>query len=88
MSCDTHKYGYSTKGTSVVLFRSEELRHGMYFVAPNWPGGVYASPTIAGSRPGGLIACCWAALVATGQDGIFLFFFFFFIYIFFIFLFF
>ncbi len=31
--------------------------------------GVYASPAIAGSRPGGLIAACWASLVATGQDG-------------------
>jgi glutamate/tyrosine decarboxylase-like PLP-dependent enzyme len=27
------------------------------------------SPTFAGSRPGGLSAACWAALVATGEDG-------------------
>lgn len=52
-----------------MLFRNEELRHGMYFVATDWPGGIYASPTIAGSRPGGLIACCWASLVAMGQKG-------------------
>lgn len=69
MSVDTHKYGYSTKGTSVVLFRNEELRRKMFFVQPNWPGGVYASPTMAGSRSGGLIACCWASLVAIGQEG-------------------
>ena len=25
MSCDTHKYGYAAKGTSVVLYRSREL---------------------------------------------------------------
>lgn len=69
ISCDTHKYGYTTKGTSVVLFKNEELRHGMFFVATEWPGGVYASPSLAGSRPGGLIACCWASLVAIGQEG-------------------
>jgi sphinganine-1-phosphate aldolase len=41
----------------------------MYFVFTEWPGGVYASPAMAGSRPGGLIACCWASLVAIGKDG-------------------
>jgi len=69
ISCDTHKYGYSTKGTSVILFKNDKLRQHMYFVATDWPGGVYASPTMSGSRPGGLIACCWASLVALGQNG-------------------
>jgi hypothetical protein len=31
MSADTHKYGFSTKGTSVVMYNSQELRHGQYF---------------------------------------------------------
>ncbi|MBI5310267.1 MAG: aminotransferase class V-fold PLP-dependent enzyme, partial [Actinobacteria bacterium] len=45
MSCDTHKYGYAAKGTSVVLYRDNELRHNQYFTATEWPGGIYASPT-------------------------------------------
>jgi len=69
MSIDTHKYGYTTKGTSVVLFGSEDLRRHMYFVQPDWPGGMYASPTMAGSRSGGVIACCYASLLSTGKDG-------------------
>jgi len=69
MSCDTHKYGFAPKGTSVILFRTHELRHYMYFTVTDWPGGIYASPTMAGSRPGGLIAGCWAALVSTGKKG-------------------
>jgi len=69
ISADTHKYGYTTKGTSVVLFKNEDLRRHMFFVQPNWPGGLYASPTMAGSRPGGLVACCWASLVAIGEQG-------------------
>jgi sphinganine-1-phosphate aldolase len=69
MSADTHKYGYAAKGTSVVLYRGAELRSHQYFTATDWPGGLYFSPTLAGSRPGGLSAACWAAMVATGDDG-------------------
>jgi glutamate/tyrosine decarboxylase-like PLP-dependent enzyme len=69
MSCDTHKFGYAAKGTSVVLYRGEDLRHHQFFTFTDWPGGLYATPTFAGSRPGGLSAACWAAMVATGEQG-------------------
>ncbi|HEY3446224.1 MAG TPA: aminotransferase class V-fold PLP-dependent enzyme [Myxococcales bacterium] len=69
MSVDTHKYGYAAKGTSVVLYRGPELRRYQYFAASDWPGGLYASPTFAGSRPGALVAAAWAALVANGEAG-------------------
>jgi sphinganine-1-phosphate aldolase len=69
MSADTHKFGYAAKGTSVVLYRGAELRSHQYFTATEWPGGLYFSPTLAGSRPGALSAACWAAMVATGEDG-------------------
>jgi sphinganine-1-phosphate aldolase len=69
MSADTHKFGYAAKGTSVVLYRDAHLRSFQYFTATEWPGGLYFSPTLAGSRPGALSAMCWAAMVATGEDG-------------------
>ncbi len=69
MSADTHKYGYAAKGTSVALYRSPELRHYQYYTVADWPGGLYFSPTFAGSRPGALSAACWAAMLAIGQDG-------------------
>ena len=69
MSVDTHKYGYAAKGTSVVLYRTEELRHYQFYTATEWPGGLYFSPTLAGSRPGALSAACWAAMLAMGEDG-------------------
>jgi glutamate/tyrosine decarboxylase-like PLP-dependent enzyme len=69
LSADTHKYGYAAKGTSVVLYRGEELRRFQYYAVADWPGGLYFSPTLAGSRPGGLSAACWAALVSTGEEG-------------------
>lgn len=69
ISCDTHKYGLTPKGTSVLLFSSPELRRHMYFKCTDWPGGLYASPTIPGSRPGALVAASWAALLSIGFDG-------------------
>jgi sphinganine-1-phosphate aldolase len=69
ISVDTHKYGYAAKGTSVVLYRNQELRRYQYFTAADWPGGLYFSPTLAGSRPGGLSAVCWAAMLFMGESG-------------------
>ena len=69
MSADTHKYGYAAKGTSVVLYRGDALRRYQYYAVADWPGGLYFSPTFAGSRPGALSAACWAAMVSTGEEG-------------------
>ncbi len=69
ISVDTHKYGYAPKGTSVVLYRGEELRRFQYYTIADWPGGLYCSPTFAGSRSGALIAACWATLITLGEAG-------------------
>lgn len=69
MSADTHKYGYAAKGTSVVLYRGRDLLHCQYYTTADWPGGLYFSPTFAGSRPGALSAACWAALTSIGKQG-------------------
>jgi len=69
MSADTHKFGYAAKGTSTVLYRGLKLRRYQYFTATEWPGGLYFSPTIAGSRPGALSAAAWAAMVSMGERG-------------------
>ncbi|XP_037296501.1 sphingosine-1-phosphate lyase-like isoform X1 [Manduca sexta] len=68
ISADTHKYGYAPKGTSVILYRKEEYRHHQYTVTTEWPGGVYGSPTVNGSRAGGLIAACWATMMFIGKE--------------------
>ncbi len=69
ISVDTHKYGYAAKGTSVVLYRHPDLRRYQYFTATDWPGGLYASPTMAGSKPGALIAVAWAVMIKIGRAG-------------------
>ncbi|XP_039611043.1 sphingosine-1-phosphate lyase 1 isoform X1 [Polypterus senegalus] len=69
ISADTHKYGYAPKGSSVILYSDKKIRHYQFFVAADWQGGIYASPTIAGSRPGGIIAACWATMMHMGENG-------------------
>ncbi len=69
ISADTHKYGYALKGTSVLLYRNPELRKYQYFTNPDWPGGIYFSPGLSGSRSGGVVAAAWAAMVSLGEKG-------------------
>lgn len=69
ISADTHKYGFAPKGSSVILYREKKYRHHQYTITTDWPGGIYGSPTINGSRSGGIIASCWATLMYFGYDG-------------------
>lgn len=69
ISMDTHKYACSPKGTSVLMYRNKELAHYQYFVDPDWTGGIYISPTLAGSRSGELIASTWATMMYFGKKG-------------------
>ncbi|HEU0035331.1 MAG TPA: aminotransferase class V-fold PLP-dependent enzyme [Kofleriaceae bacterium] len=69
ISADLHKFGYAAKGASLLLWRSiDPMRH-QFFVATDFPGGIYASPTLLGTRPGGPIAAAWAALQSLGESG-------------------
>ncbi|KAJ4961854.1 hypothetical protein NE237_021764 [Protea cynaroides] len=69
ISVDVHKYGLAPKGTSTVLYRNHEIRKNQFVAVTEWSGGLYVSPTIAGSRPGGLIAGAWTAMMSLGQEG-------------------
>jgi glutamate/tyrosine decarboxylase-like PLP-dependent enzyme len=69
ISADTHKYGYSLKGTSTLLFRDKEQRNSQYFFLTDWTGGKYCSPGMEGSRSGGLLAAAWASMVQLGREG-------------------
>ena len=68
ISMDSHKYGYAPKGSSVLLFRDYKIKKYQHFVSKDWCGGVYATPTMLGSKPGGIIAGTWASLLLRGRD--------------------
>lgn len=69
ISGDIHKYGYAAKGASVVLYKDAALRKLQFYVYTEWSGGIYGSPAISGTRPGGAIAGAWAALKFIGMEG-------------------
>lgn len=69
ISADVHKYGYAFKGASVILYRDRQLLKRQHFWFDDWPGGLYASGTTAGTRPAAPIAGAWAAINHLGVDG-------------------
>ena len=69
ISADLHKYGFAARGTSLILFRDEALQRRAAFQLDAWSGGPYRTPTMAGSRPGGMIAAAWAVLQHYGEAG-------------------
>ena len=69
ISADVHKYGYAAKGVSVILYRNGALRRYQFFAYTDWPGGIYASPAMAGTRPAAPIAAAWAVMHYLGREG-------------------
>lgn len=69
MSADLHKYGYTAKGASVVLYRDNDLFRHQLFEFEDWNCGRYVVPNVTGTRPGGAITAAWAALQYLGEPG-------------------
>jgi len=69
ISADLHKYGYTAKGASTILHRSEGQRAHQIFSFDDWPAGGMTTPTAAGTRPGGAIASAWAVMNYLGVEG-------------------
>jgi glutamate/tyrosine decarboxylase-like PLP-dependent enzyme len=70
ISADIHKYGYAAKGASALIYRDMSYMKHQFFVHTEWKGGgIYASPSFPGTRPGGPIAAAWATLKKLGEEG-------------------
>ena len=69
LSADIHKYGYTFKGASLVLYRDPALVRHQWFLYDDWPGGLYGSVTTAGTRPAAPIAGAWATVNHLGAEG-------------------
>ena len=68
ISADLHKYGFTPKGASVVLFSDEEgARHRIF----DWkdPYIHYVTPGLSGTRSGAAIAAAWAVMRFLGEEG-------------------
>lgn len=70
ISADIHKYGYAAKGASALLYRNMNYMKYQFFIHTEWKGGgIYASPSFPGTRPGGPIAAAWATMKKLGEEG-------------------
>ncbi len=69
MSVDLHKYGYTAKGASVLLFRDAALRRASYYASGSWPGYVFVNSTVQSTKSAGPLAAAWATMQHLGDDG-------------------
>jgi glutamate/tyrosine decarboxylase-like PLP-dependent enzyme len=69
ISVDLHKFGYTSKGASVIMYANKRLRSYQGFVTDQWLGGMYASSGMLGTKSGGSIAAAWAVMHFLGDDG-------------------
>ena len=69
ISVDLHKYGYTSKGSGVLLHRNKALRNDQTFITDNWLGGLYGSSGILGTKSGGPIASSWSVMHYLGDNG-------------------
>lgn len=69
INADIHKYGYSPKGSSVLVYRNSKIRRNQFFTFSTWPGGIYISSTALGSKNGGCISSAWGSLLDLGEEG-------------------
>jgi glutamate/tyrosine decarboxylase-like PLP-dependent enzyme len=69
ISVDLHKFGYTSKGASVIMYANKRLRSFQGFFTDQWLGGIYASSGMLGTKSGGAIAAAWAVMHFLGDDG-------------------
>lgn len=69
MSLDLHKYGYTTKGASVALYRDAARRRHQFSGTAEWTGYPLVNTTMQSTKSGGPLAAAWAVVQYLGRDG-------------------
>lgn len=69
IALDLHKYGFSPKGASLLLFRNADLRSGTYYAFSSWPGYPVVNTTLQSTKSAGPMAAAWAVGHALGHEG-------------------
>ncbi|MFJ8821908.1 pyridoxal phosphate-dependent decarboxylase family protein [Streptomyces sp. NPDC102467] len=69
LSVDLHKYAYTAKGASLLLFRDAELRRHGWFAHASWPGYPVVNATLQGTKSAGPLAAAWAVTERVGAEG-------------------
>ncbi len=69
ISVDLHKYAYTPKGASLILYRNKDIRKHQIFACSHWTGYTIINNAVQSSRSGGPMAAAWAVLNFIGDDG-------------------
>ena len=69
VSVDLHKYGYTPKNASLVLYRDKTIRRHQIFACARWPGYTVVNAAAQSSKTGGSLAAAWAVMHFIGDDG-------------------
>jgi glutamate/tyrosine decarboxylase-like PLP-dependent enzyme len=69
ISMDLHKFAYTPKGASVVLYRDADLRRHQIFTCSRWTGYSVVNTALQSSKSGGPLAAAWATLNFIGEPG-------------------
>lgn len=78
ISCDTHKNGLGPKGSSVLVMKgignkdkleNWNLARSSVYSIPGWDGGVYGTPSDAGSEPCTHVLNALLSMLAMGKKG-------------------
>ena len=69
MSMDLHKYAYTPKGASVVLYRDAAVRRHQLFACAGWTGYTVINTTFQSTKSGGALAAAWTVMNHLGENG-------------------
>lgn len=69
ISVDLHKYGFTPKGSSVILYRNSELRKRQLYVNADWPGYPMSNIGVQSTKSSAPLAASWAVLNYMGREG-------------------
>ncbi|WP_393971946.1 aspartate aminotransferase family protein [Oxyplasma meridianum] len=69
ISLDLHKYGFTPKGSSVILYRNHDFRRYQLYVNANWPGYPMSNVGIQSTKSAAPMAASWAVMNSLGITG-------------------
>ncbi|MCU0302294.1 MAG: pyridoxal-dependent decarboxylase [Candidatus Nanopelagicales bacterium] len=69
VSVDLHKYGYTPKGASLLLWSDNAYRRYTWFATADWNGYPVINTTLLSTKGGGVPAVAWAFLKKVGYEG-------------------
>lgn len=69
LSMDLHKYAYTPKNASLVLYRDKNLRRHQIYACAQWTGYTVVNNAVQSSKSGGPLAASWAVMNYLGDEG-------------------